>query len=180
MGLSVGDAVTYVGLLAVAVMEAADGARKEAAMPADLHPFLASHYWSYAPIIIMTLVGLIWLYKVVFTSAISDFGKRLTSGRVKNRLITNKVFKHTEVLLDNHSYMHCKFENVTLKYNGTGYTSFQFNQINGVQISSDSQVVKAAWALAFNSGFMKPETVDTIDETVFSLPYTPGFPPTDH
>ena len=63
--LSKGDAVTYVGLVTVAVLEALEPARKEALMSPEPHPFLSWSGWNYLPIILLTLVAVIWLWKAL-------------------------------------------------------------------------------------------------------------------
>jgi uncharacterized BrkB/YihY/UPF0761 family membrane protein len=59
------DAVTYGGLVTVAALEALEPFRKEASMPFDAHPFLASNIWAYLPITILSIVGLIWLWRLL-------------------------------------------------------------------------------------------------------------------
>jgi hypothetical protein len=61
MKLSKGDITTYAALVATAILEAFDSFRKDAAMPPEAHPFLSSHAWSYVPIALLSLVGIIWL-----------------------------------------------------------------------------------------------------------------------
>jgi hypothetical protein len=63
MKLSKGDAVTYAALVAGAVLQALEPWRKEAAVPPETHPYLSSHAWSYFPLVLLTFVGLIWLYR---------------------------------------------------------------------------------------------------------------------
>jgi uncharacterized BrkB/YihY/UPF0761 family membrane protein len=61
--ISKGDAVTYALLVTAAVSQAAEPFRKEAAMPSEAHPFLASHFWAYLPIVLLSLVALIWFWR---------------------------------------------------------------------------------------------------------------------
>jgi hypothetical protein len=65
MNVSKGDAVTYVALVTSAVLQAAEPLRKEAAVPADLHPILSSQLWAYAPLALLLLVGVIWLVRQI-------------------------------------------------------------------------------------------------------------------
>jgi hypothetical protein len=65
MKLSKGDAVTYAALITSAVIMAADTLRKEAAMPPEAYPILSSSTWSYAPLVLLTIVALLWLYRRV-------------------------------------------------------------------------------------------------------------------
>lgn len=66
MKLSKGDAVTYAALVAGAVLQALEPFRKEAAVPLEAHPYLSSHLWAYLPLALLTLVGIIWLYRQLF------------------------------------------------------------------------------------------------------------------
>jgi hypothetical protein len=63
MQVSKGDAVTYVALVLSAGLQALEPLRKEAAMPPDLHPILSSAFWSFFPLGLLILVGILWLIR---------------------------------------------------------------------------------------------------------------------
>jgi hypothetical protein len=65
MNISKGDAVTYVALVTAAVLQAGEPWRKEAATPPDLHPILSSPVWAYIPLALLTVVGIIWLFRQI-------------------------------------------------------------------------------------------------------------------
>jgi hypothetical protein len=70
MNLSKGDAVTYGALVTGAVLQALEPWRKEAAVPPEIHPVLSSPVWAYVPLVLLTLVGLIWLAKQFIPTAV--------------------------------------------------------------------------------------------------------------
>jgi hypothetical protein len=63
MQVSKGDAVTYVALVLSAGLQALEPLRKEAAVPPDLHPILSSSIWSFLPLGLLILVGILWLIR---------------------------------------------------------------------------------------------------------------------
>jgi hypothetical protein len=63
MQVSKGDAVTYVALVLSAGLQALEPLRKEAAVPPDLHPILSSAIWSFLPLGLLILVGILWLIR---------------------------------------------------------------------------------------------------------------------
>jgi hypothetical protein len=65
MALSKDAAATYASLVTVAIVEALDQFRKEAAVPPEAHPILASNIWAYVPIVLLSLVALIWLWRLL-------------------------------------------------------------------------------------------------------------------
>jgi hypothetical protein len=66
MKLSKSDAATYAALITVAIFEAWEPFRKEAATPPEAHPYLSSNLLNYIPIVLLTLVGIIWLLRQLF------------------------------------------------------------------------------------------------------------------
>jgi len=67
MNLSKGDAVTYVALVTSALLQALEPWRKEAAIPPNVHPILSNNAWSYLPLVLLTIVGIIWLVRQLRT-----------------------------------------------------------------------------------------------------------------
>jgi hypothetical protein len=65
MQLSKGDAITYAALVTSAVIMAIDPLRKEVAMPPESHPLLSSNVWAYLPIILLSVVAVIWLVRQI-------------------------------------------------------------------------------------------------------------------
>lgn len=65
MKISKGDLVTYVFLVVVAIIQATEPLRKEAAMPPEEHPILTSQLWQYIPLILLGFVFIIWLYNQI-------------------------------------------------------------------------------------------------------------------
>jgi hypothetical protein len=60
--MKIADAITYIGLISVAVIEAINETLKlEPKVVASLPPFLTSSLWHFVPLLLLTVVFLIWL-----------------------------------------------------------------------------------------------------------------------
>ncbi|MFZ3327071.1 MAG: hypothetical protein WA231_14770, partial [Methylocella sp.] len=131
--ISKGDAVTYALLVATAVSQAADPFRKEAAMPSEAHPFLASHVWAYLPIVLLSLVALIWFWRFLPFAQQKKRGIELVNPSVHFptpdwheplKPIVNQIYRNETIEIDGKAFHDCLFENVTFLYNGTKPTQF--------------------------------------------------------
>jgi hypothetical protein len=164
MKVSKSDAVTYTALVATAIIQAFDTFRKEAAIPLDTHSILANPVWSYIPIALLTLVGLIWLgrqfgwWDKPSDVALSD----------KTKQIRGQTFKHETVPLDGIEYVNCTFVGVTFEYQGTGVTRLtncilRFDAHSDVKVLSSNPVVKQTLYLARLFGQLpanKPQLIE--------------------
>jgi hypothetical protein len=134
VALSKGDVATYTGLAAVATLEAYEPFRKEAAIPPESHPILAHNLWNYVPIILLSLIALLWLWGFLTARWRPQIQKRElpipsidfpTPDWVKPLTpVINKKYKNETVELDGKEFQHCEFQDVTFLWNGTRQTRF--------------------------------------------------------
>jgi hypothetical protein len=148
--LSKGDAVTYCALVTGAVLQALEPWRKEAAMPPESHPILSSQFWSYLPLALLILVGIIWLTRQLLprhtktpgtpaASSPEDFPTTEWGLQLKN--VFRVEYKNETVLLDGCDFIECTFDNVTFKYNGTKPYRLTRAKGNSKKLSTDNKVV---------------------------------------
>jgi hypothetical protein len=120
MNISKGDAITYAALVVTAALQAADSFRKESAMPPESHPILSSEIWSYLPVVLLTLVAIIWIIKLTSKPRPSTNIHSSFDPEMKVKQIVNQHYLNITVPLDGFEYVNCKFENVTFVYEGKG------------------------------------------------------------
>jgi|ERR1700730_9799 len=163
MALTKGDTVTYAGLVTSAVLQAIEPWRKEAAMPAESHPVLASAIWSYLPLILLTVVGIIWLVRQ-FTHI--GIRKKSTDDFNKITQVFHKTFANQTVPLDNLEYVDCLFDNVTFMYEGKGIARMfacRFAQPTKIMLKSNNNAVsQAILIMTALSGAMGGKMPDTL------------------
>jgi hypothetical protein len=82
--------------------------------------------------------------------------------------IHDAIFMNEEVKLDNHSYKHCKFYNVTFLYDGTGPVYLEDNEIHGMWLKSDSKEIKSVYYMLAKMGFLK---IPVVEGDKFVVPY---------
>jgi hypothetical protein len=109
-----GDAVTYVGLVISAALQAAEPLRKEVAMPPEAHPILSSPLWAYLPMALLCFVGFIWLVKTVWPS---KRGMPQTLDSAPLEIFSNQRLGGI-VVMDGKRFISCKWDDVMVCWNG--------------------------------------------------------------
>ena len=87
--------------------------------------------------------------------------------------IRNREFRNCNVPLDGHSYIGCKFKNVTLSYNG-GRTEFSQNKLHGFVLKSHNPKISNVLIFAFQLGLIEQD-IDIRDEVGVPIENTSHF-----
>lgn len=100
------------------------------------------------------LTGLTWLvigygYYTTYEPRIAFW---LNGGKLET--IADQSFSNTTIVLDGHTYTHCKFENVTFQVNG-GPFGFSNNYVHGVHFTSTNQDINSSIEIFARLGLLK-------------------------
>jgi hypothetical protein len=79
-------------------------------------------------------------------------------------VVSDQTFHNKSIVLDGHEYTHCKFYNVTLKFNGGAFT-FINNEVFGVRLASDNPDISKTFNVLAKLGFLKIPVFDQKDQS---------------
>ena len=94
------------------------------------------------------------------------FGEQVSAGfspSYRGILVSRKVFRNEEVLLDGHDYENCDFYNVTFVYNGTTPIQAGNSSIFGsMQFKTKNPIVNATLIMTIGFNLIKPDVKFTL------------------
>ena len=119
----------------------------------EIWPWL-SRDWSRVGFVVMILVSSLLGYalhvshvvriRLRANQAISF--RTLTDATLQD--IHDKIFRNEIVDADGKRFMHCKFFNVTIRYNGTSTSGFSENEFFGtIKLDTNNNSIRGAWTL---------------------------------
>jgi hypothetical protein len=110
-----------IGLISLsAVIQAVDAALKDAEkVRSHLPDFGLGPIWPYVPAILVGLAAVIWIYKTLRGPSVGKGPFPAWSEPYKFEIISGQTFASEHVSLDGKSFVGCKFNQVTLVYDGT-------------------------------------------------------------
>lgn len=93
------------------------------------------------------------------SSILTEDWKRWNDQKMES--VVGKEFKNAEVITDGKSFIRCRFENVTLVYNGTAPLQLVENIFTGRTIVQGTPQLDAYFVLLEGMGFIRPEVQRT-------------------
>ncbi|HEY4969966.1 MAG TPA: hypothetical protein VII35_08680 [Steroidobacteraceae bacterium] len=154
------DPISFTTLIVVAAIEAINETLKlEPDVLANAPPFLFSPAWHFAPAVILTIAGLIWIAR-----AFGWIGKK----QKPLEDIRNRNFQNEIVNLDGKYFHDCTFDNVIFRYQGRNFYFVGAKVTGHSRLETQNISVLGAVEILKLVGFLTPE---------FASSWNPRLPP---
>ena len=155
------DATAYSCLYTVALLEAVEEFIKpRPAISAHLPAVMTGDVVGYVPLLLITVASAIfiakhWPWRAVAAPAIDNKKALPWADPYPFIKVIEQTFRNERVEVDGHSYLRCKFENVTFVLNGTAPFELQGCHFMGTRwVQSTNPIAEIAWALAVAVGLV--------------------------